>query len=132
LSDRSTCKRASVGCVITSWDYNRVLSIGYNGNYKGGPNVCDSDEVGGCGCLHAEENAIIKLDYNDHSRKRLYVTCSPCLMCAKRVINAGIEQVVYEQSYRKTDGLDLLGKNSIEIIKVDRTRYHRQACSCHT
>lgn len=119
LARRSTCSRASVGCVVTSWDHNRVLAIGYNGNYRGGPNTCDTDEPGLCGCLHAEENAIIKLDYNDHSRKRMYNTVSPCLMCAKRIVNAGIEQVTYSTLYRKTEGIDLLGKNSVEIIYQD-------------
>ena len=119
LKSRSTCKRAAVGCVVTSWDHNRVLAIGYNGNYSGGPNTCDSDEPGACGCLHGEENAIIKLDYNDHSMKRLYTTTSPCLMCSKRIINAGIKQVVYSSLYRKNDGIDLLRKNSIEIVYLD-------------
>jgi len=116
LSKRSMCLRASVGCVITSWDYNRVLAIGYNGNYKGGPHGCDSKEPGKCGCLHAEENAIIKLDFNDPSFKRLYTTTSPCKMCSKRIINAGIEQVVYTELYRNTEGIELLMNNSVEVI----------------
>jgi len=117
LRKRSTCLRAQVGCVITSWDHNKVLAIGYNGNYRGGPNVCDSSEPGKCGCLHAEENAIIKLDYNDHARKILYSTTAPCLMCAKRIINAGIELVVYKNQYRNIDGLELLNKNSVTVIQ---------------
>ena len=118
LSERSTCQRAQVGCVITSWDHNRVLAIGYNGSHKGGPNECDSSEEGNCGCLHAEENAIIKMDYNDHSKKRLYCTTSPCYMCAKRIINAGIEWVCYAVPYRKNDGVELLTKNSIEVVYI--------------
>jgi deoxycytidylate deaminase len=51
LSSRSTCGRAQVGCVITSDSYSQVYGIGYNGNYKGGPNQCDSDEPGNCGCF---------------------------------------------------------------------------------
>jgi len=96
-----------------------VLAIGYNGNYKGGPNKCDSSEPGNCGCLHAEENAIIKLDYNDHARKRLYTTTSPCKMCAKRIINAGIKHVVYSKLYRDREGVDLLMKNSVDVILED-------------
>src|SRR3990167_2225715 len=53
LAERSTCSRLKVGCVITSSDYSRVLAIGYNGNYPGGPNCCDSDEPGKCGCFTA-------------------------------------------------------------------------------
>jgi dCMP deaminase len=117
LSRRSTCERLHVGCVITSWDHNRVLSIGYNGNYAGGPNMCDQSSVPGlCGCLHAEENALIKLDYNDHAEKRLYCTASPCTQCAKRIINAGIRQVIYIDPYRTSGGRELLGKNGIEVI----------------
>lgn len=117
LCSRSTCKRLRVGCVITSWDHNRVLAIGYNGNYARGPNVCDSEEPGNCGCLHAEENAIIKLDYNDHNMKRLYSAVSPCKMCAKRIINAGISEVVYSELYRSNDGITLLQNNGITVIQ---------------
>lgn len=117
LSKRSTCLRLRVGCVITSWDHNRVLAIGYNGNYSKGPNTCDSYEPGNCGCLHAEDNALIKLDFNDPAMKRLYCTASPCVQCAKRILNAGIEQVIYVQPYRNTDGIDLLGKNSVDVIR---------------
>ena len=120
LSGRSTCKRAKVGCVITSWDYNEVLSIGYNGNYKGGPNTCDNDEVGACGCLHAEENALIKLDYNSPVKKRLYTTTSPCLMCAKRIINANINFVLYDNQYRDTSGIELLEKNNVQVLRLQR------------
>lgn len=115
LSNRSSCDRASVGCVITSMDHNRVLAIGYNGNYRGGPNCCDSKEPGACGCLHAEENAIIKLDYNDHSDKIAYTTMSPCIMCAKRILNAGIVEVRYSILYRDDSGLRLLQNNGIDV-----------------
>lgn len=120
LSLRSTCKRLSVGCVITSFDHNRVLAIGYNGNYKGGQNCCDSDEPGKCGCLHAEENALIKMDYNDPVDKILYTTTSPCLMCAKRIINADIKKVIFNQLYRNTDGIDLLIENDILCLVSNR------------
>ncbi len=117
LSIRSTCARASVGCVVASWDSNRVLAIGYNGNYRNGPNVCDSEEPGNCGCLHAEDNALLKLDFNDHSKKRMYTTVSPCKMCAKRIINAGIDEVVYDILYRDSEGIDVLTGAGIPIIK---------------
>ena len=62
LIGRSTCKRLQVGCVIASEDYRKILAMGYNGNASGLPNECDSEEVGKCGCLHAEENAVINCD----------------------------------------------------------------------
>lgn len=118
LSLRSTCARLQVGAVVTTADNQRVLAVGYNGNYRGGPNVCDSSDVGGCGCLHAEENAIIKLDPYE-APCVMYVTHSPCLMCAKRIINVGsIFGVVYSEQYRLTDGLDLLSKNGIKLDRV--------------
>lgn len=121
LSGRSTCRRARVGTVVTSWCHNRVLAVGYNGNYRGGPNTCDSDEPGKCGCLHAEENCIIKLDYNNKDAKRLYTTTCPCPMCAKRIINAGIYHVTYLKSYRDTSGIELLQRNGVEVNRLSDT-----------
>jgi len=119
LSKRSTCQRASVGCVIVSDDNCRVLSMGYNGNYKGGKNICETPNgeinPGQCCCLHAEENAVIKLNYNDPSVKKLYTTTCPCFVCAKRIIQADISQVVYFNDYRKTEGFELLKKVGIDI-----------------
>jgi len=62
LSKRSTCNRLQVGTVITSTDFRKVLSVGYNGNAAGLPNCCDRAEPGNCGCLHSEENAVINCD----------------------------------------------------------------------
>jgi dCMP deaminase len=121
LALRSSCARAHVGCVVVSSDNTRVLSVGYNGNYQGGPNCCDTDKPGACGCIHAEANALIKLDYNVECSKTLYTTCAPCIMCAKMIINAGIDDVIYLDEYRDRTGLNLLEdlyfKNK---IKVDR------------
>jgi len=119
LAKRSTCKRANVGCVIVSIDNQRVLAIGYNGNYKHGPNQCDSDEPGNCGCIHAEDNACIKLNYNDSSKRKLYTTTSPCITCAKRIINAEIEEVIYLNAYRKTEGLQLLQSRGIFVKQLE-------------
>ena len=113
LAQRSTCARRHVGCVIVSEDNQRVLSIGYNGSWKGGPNECDSSEPGKCGCLHGEENALIKLDYNDPVSKKIYTTTMPCVMCAKRIINAGIKEVIYLEEYRNKEGIEVLSKAGI-------------------
>lgn len=114
LSKRSTCARLHVGCVIVSDDNQRVLAIGYNGSWRGGPNGCDSTEPGNCGCLHAEENALIKMNYNDPAGKRLYTTTMPCVYCAKRIVNAGIGEVIYLNEYRKKEGIELLQKAGIQ------------------
>jgi dCMP deaminase len=113
LSERSVDPRTKVGCVIVSADNTQVLALGYNGNYAGGPNAVASDQPGKSEFLHAEENSLIKLDYNVQKRKIMYVTVSPCKMCAKRIVNAKIDEVVYREKYRSSDGLDILERVGI-------------------
>lgn len=108
ISRRSYDPRHQVGAVVVTSDNTQVLSIGYNGNYKGGPNEVESETPGDSGLLHAEVNSLLKLDYNNPKRKVMYVTLSPCRMCAKAIVNAGISEVVYGSEYRDTSGLDLL------------------------
>lgn len=108
VATRSTCGRLLVGCVIASADNQRILSFGYNGNYAGGPNSCDdSARKGGCGCLHAEVNAILKCD-NSIKDKVFYVTHAPCLMCAKAIVNSGASGLFYADPYTYTEGLAIL------------------------
>lgn len=113
LAQRSTCSRASVGCVVVTEDNHRVLAVGYNGGAKGVFNDCLSSEPGKCGHLHAEINALIKLDYNEPARKKAYVTLMPCFNCAVALINAEIKEVIYFHAYRDTSGLELLQKAGI-------------------
>ena len=103
LSKRSTCSRLQVGCVVVSGDNQRVLAIGYNGNYRGGPNRCDSEEPGACGCIHAEANAMVKFDPREAGGAVLYTTDSPCRHCAKLIVNSGIRVVMYDRLYRKPE-----------------------------
>jgi dCMP deaminase len=115
LSQRSTCRRLQVGCVITSMDYRKVLSVGYNGNASGLANDCDSDEVGNCGCLHAEENAVINCDSPRYVEKVVFCTHLPCRMCAKRIINlGGVRVVYYDLPYRNTESKDMLLSAAIQ------------------
>ena len=107
----------AVGCVITSTDYRKVLAVGYNGNATGLANGCDSSEAGACGCLHAEENAVINCDVPRDTPKIVFTTHSPCVMCAKRLINlGGIQQVRYAELYRDQQPLDLLDSVGIRVI----------------
>jgi len=108
ISRRSYDPRHQVGTIVVTSDNSQVLSIGYNGNYKGGPNEVESGVPGESGMLHSEINALLKMDYNNPKRKVMYVTLSPCRMCAKAIVNAGISEVVYGSEYRDTSGLDLL------------------------
>lgn len=115
ISGRSTCKRLRVGCVITSHDFRKVLAVGYNGNATGLPNTCDSDEPGKCGCIHAEENAVINCDSPRHWPKIVFSTTLPCVACAKRIINlGGVTKVYYSEDYRIKTSLDIFNVAKIE------------------
>ncbi len=115
LADRSTCSRLHVGCVVVSMDNTRVLALGYNGGPRGGRNECVSDQPGQCGHLHAEINALIKLNYHECVGKKMYVTTEPCGPCAVAVVNAGISSVIYDRPYRLHEGLETLRKAGIVV-----------------
>jgi dCMP deaminase len=115
IARRSPDPNFKVGCCIVTEDNCQVLSIGYNGDHKGGSNVRESLEPGKSGFIHAEINALIKLDYNNPKAKTLYITLSPCSHCAKAIINGGIAKVVYRDQYRDTSGLDLLEKHGVMV-----------------
>ena len=114
ISRRSYDPRNQVGAVIVTEDNTQVLAIGYNGNYAGGPNEVESTIPGESGMIHAEINALLKMDYNNPKKKKMYVTLSPCRMCAKAIINAGIDEVYYMVEYRDTSGVDLLTSTGIK------------------
>jgi dCMP deaminase len=65
--------------------------------------------------IHAEINALLKCDYNNPQTKIMYVTLSPCRMCAKAIINGGIKEVVYNEAYRDTSGLELLQSAGVKV-----------------
>jgi len=108
ISERSYDPRFKVGAVVVTEDNTQVLAVGYNGNYSGGPNKVESEEPGESGMLHAEINALLKMDYNNPKDKILYITLSPCRMCAKAIVNAGIKEVVYSERYRDSSSLEIL------------------------
>ncbi len=112
---RSTCDRLAVGALVFSKDFRRVLGYGYNGNYSGGPDKCDRDEPGNCGCIHAEINALIGCSKEEDMI--MVVTESPCIDCAKCIINAKIKTLYYGREYRNDEGLKLL-KSKIKVIKI--------------
>lgn len=117
LAQRSTCARLQVGCVITSVDFRKVLSVGYNGNASSLPNRCDSEVPGSCGCLHAEDNAVINCDSPRSTEKIVFCTHLPCKMCAKRFVNLGnVVKVLYSEDYRLREGLDVLDSAGIPYI----------------
>jgi dCMP deaminase len=117
IAQRSYDPRYQVGAIVVTEDNTQVLAVGYNGNHAGGPNEVESSIPGESGMLHAEINALLKTDYNNPKKKMLYVTLSPCRMCAKAIINAGISEVVYGEKYRDTSGLEILRESGIETYQ---------------
>lgn len=119
ISKRSYDPRHRVGAVIVTEDNTQVLSVGYNGNYAGGPNEVESQEPGHSGMIHAEINALLKMDYNNPKKKKIYLTLSPCRMCAKAIVNAGISEIFYSERYRDTSGLEILEDAGINHKLID-------------
>ena len=117
ISRRSVDPRHQVGAVVVTDANTQVLAVGYNGNYMGGPNEVESLVPGESGMIHAEINALLKMDYNNPKKKIMYVTLSPCRMCAKAIVNSGISTVIYSEEYRDTSSLKILRDAGIEVIK---------------
>ena len=112
----SYCKRRQVGALLVK--DRMIISDGYNGTPSGFENICeDENGVTKPYVLHAEANAITKVAKSGNNSKgaTLYVTASPCMECAKLIIQAGIKRVIYGRQYRLTDGLELLERAGIEL-----------------
>ena len=118
-AQNSYCIRRKVGALLVK--DRMIISDGYNGTPSGFENVCEEDGVTKPYVLHAEANAITKVAKSGNSSEgaTLYVTASPCLECAKLIIQSGIKRVVYRDAYRLTDGVDLLRRAGIEVEQVD-------------
>jgi len=115
----SYCKRRQVGALIVK---NRmIISDGYNGTPSGFENICEEDNnTTKPYVLHAEANAITKVAKSNNSSDgaTLYITDSPCMECAKLIIQSGIKRVVFDRRYRITDGLDLLERAGVELEEL--------------
>ncbi len=119
-AENSYCVRRQVGALIVK--DKMIISDGYNGTPSGFENVCE-DEAGLTKpyVLHAEANAITKVarSANNCEGATLYITTSPCIECAKLIIQAGIKRVVYNDQYTNTEGIDLLKRVGIECQQID-------------
>ena len=116
----SYCTRRQVGAILVK--DRMIISDGYNGTPSGFENVCeDENGVTKPYVLHAEANAITKVAKSSNSSEgaTLYITDSPCMECAKLIIQAGIRRVVYAREYRIVDGVDLLRRAGIEVEKLE-------------
>lgn len=118
-SENSYCKRRQVGALVVK--NQMIISDGFNGTPSGFENVCEENDVTKPYVLHAEANAITKLarSHNSSDKATLYVTASPCLECAKLIIQSGIKRVIYGEQYRLSDGIDLLKRAGIEVVQMD-------------
>ena len=117
-SKMSHCKRSRVGCAIAK--DSRIISIGYNGTPSGFMNHCEEDDTTLHSVLHAEQNALMFAAKSGISTDNttLYCTLSPCAQCSLLIIQSGITRVVYANTYRNSDGLDLLRQANIEVIHL--------------
>ncbi len=131
---RSTCIRRQVGAVIVN--DKRILTTGYNG----APNniehctslkkclreelkIPSGERAEICFAIHAEQNAIIQAAYSGVSLKgsTLYVTCMPCQICSKIIINSGILTVIYDGEYNSPGSIDMMRKAGLKVIKLEDT-----------
>ncbi len=116
-AENSYCERRKVGALIVK--DKMIISDGYNGTPAGFENICENDEgFTKPYVLHAEANAITKIarSGNNSNGATLYVTTSPCIECAKLIIQAGIVRVVYGEEYHIMDGVNLLKRVGIEVV----------------
>ena len=119
-AENSYCTRRKVGALIVK--DKMIISDGYNGTPSGFENVCELENgTTKPYVLHAEANAITKIarSGNNSEGATLYVTTSPCLECAKLIIQSGIKRVVYSEKYRLEDGIELLKRAGVEVEYID-------------
>ncbi len=115
----SYCIRRQVGALMVK--DKMIISDGYNGTPSGFENQCEEDGKTKAYVLHAEANAITKVAKSNNSSHgaTMYITASPCIECAKLIIQAGITRVVYSEDYRSDDGIALLRRAGIQVDQVD-------------
>lgn len=119
-SENSYCERRKVGALLVK--NKMIISDGYNGTPSGFENNCeDENNASKPYVLHAEANAISKIarSHNSSDNATLYVTASPCIECAKLIIQSGIKRVVYGEKYRIMDGVELLERAEIEVVFLE-------------
>ena len=133
VKSRSNCIRRKVGAVIEK--ERRIIATGYSGTpsgvencFDGGCERCTEREEGAlergeekhkCICIHAEQNAIIQSAYHGISTKNatMYITVSPCVQCAKMIINSGIKRIICAGRHHEQGALELLKKTGV-MVKI--------------
>lgn len=121
-SSLSKAKRKKVGCLIVK--NGTIISDGYNGTPSGFDNVCEDESsdqlITKPEVLHAESNAITKLAKSTQSSNgsTMYITISPCIDCAKLIVQSGISRIVYREFYRSAEGINFLNRANLEVVKI--------------
>lgn len=125
-AENSYCQRRKVGALVVK--DNTIISDGYNGTPAGFENVCEENNVTKPYVLHAEANAITKLarSHNSSDGATMYTTDSPCIECAKLIIQAGIKRVIYAKTYRLDDGINLLKRAGVEVEFIDLSEFENK------
>ena len=133
FAELSSARRLHVGAIIVKDD--RIISIGYNGMPSGWNNNCEYEEIYDYKLsdeiyqlktkpevIHAEANAIAKLAKGSESgnNSTMFLTCAPCLDCAKQIFTAGISKVYYRDSYRDDKGVVFLQQCGVEVDKYSK------------
>jgi dCMP deaminase len=114
ISQRSTCVRRRVGCIVVKDNLENVYSIGYNGSPSGKENGCKKLDSGSCGCIHAEINSLKKINFEIED-SILLCTLSPCKNCSKEILKYPIKRVIYLEAYRDLEGVNYLKKKGIMV-----------------
>ena len=118
-AQNSYCTRRQVGALLVK--NKMIISDGFNGTPSGFENICeDEDNITKPYVLHAEANAITKIakSHNSSDGATLYITSSPCIECAKLIIQSGIKRVVFKDNYHKVDGVELLKRAKIDCVCI--------------
>ena len=118
---QSHCIRNKVGAIISK--DGRIVSNGYNGTVHGADNCCEEGNekvVSKNSVVHAEANAILFAVKNGITTNgcKVYITLSPCIECAKMIVQSGITEVLYQTEYRDTTGIEFLKENSIQVRQI--------------
>lgn len=120
----SYCNRRKVGAVLVDGTGENILAFGYNGTIKGMPNVCELEDgtTDNHRVLHAETNAIMKVARSTNSTEGsiLFVTLSPCVNCAKIIIQSGIKAVYFDELYKDISGIDILFEAGISTYNINQ------------
>lgn len=126
VSQRATCKRRSVGCVLVS-PLGHVLATGYNGVPSGSAHCIDNPCAGAgfasghgldsCEAIHAEQNALLQCK-DVMNIETAYVTTMPCMTCTKLLLNTSCKRIVYIESYPHSEAAELWKKNGRDIIQA--------------